>query len=249
MTKPSTALEQAVYIWTQQDKLNAASSLTGTGTIDWRRVNDDVGGRRSFAEVMALQTNYRLALHDEVTELIGNFIWKHWAKEAREGRRFELIRAGEEAGEGTAQNVEVELTDILFFSVSLLQIETTYHPDLHNVWALAWGSDEKWKAAQAEADKLAPEAAGLSDKTRLAVRNNNAALIACALDIEQHIRSDYAGFLIETLMTMFALAGVSRQRAFDLYDQKLQINYDRINRGRKQVGDTQAHIENESVGR
>lgn len=56
--------------------------------------------------------NYLAAMSNELEELRDCTYWKHWCKEAREGRRFELH---------DIQNARVEVIDLLFFWISLAQ--------------------------------------------------------------------------------------------------------------------------------
>src|SRR5579862_6479184 len=108
---PKTAAAAALFIWEQQDRLNAFSHPGGKGTLHPFSPEDRA----------LLIRDYRLALISEVAELMDNCYWKHWSAEAKAGKRFELINPGAASGEGNAQNVVVELIDILFFAVSLIQ--------------------------------------------------------------------------------------------------------------------------------
>ncbi len=56
--------------------------------------------------------NYLAAMSNELEELRDCTYWKHWCKEAKEGRRFELH---------DLQNARVEVIDLLFFWISLAQ--------------------------------------------------------------------------------------------------------------------------------
>lgn len=56
--------------------------------------------------------NYLAAMSNEVEELRDCTYWKHWCKEARQDRRFELH---------DVQNARVEVIDMLFFWISLAQ--------------------------------------------------------------------------------------------------------------------------------
>ena len=57
--------------------------------------------------------NYIDALVSECNELQECLSWKHWYKEARQGRQYELQ---------DIQNARVEVTDMLFFWVSICQL-------------------------------------------------------------------------------------------------------------------------------
>jgi hypothetical protein len=56
--------------------------------------------------------NYIAAMSNELEELRDCTYWKHWCKEAKDGRRFELH---------DLQNARVEVIDMLFFWISLAQ--------------------------------------------------------------------------------------------------------------------------------
>ena len=56
--------------------------------------------------------NYIAAMSNELEELRDCTFWKHWCAEAKAGRRFELH---------DLQNARVEVTDMLFFWISLAQ--------------------------------------------------------------------------------------------------------------------------------
>ncbi len=56
--------------------------------------------------------NYIAAMSNELEELRDCTFWKHWCSEAKEGRRFLLH---------DLQNARVEVTDMLFFWISLAQ--------------------------------------------------------------------------------------------------------------------------------
>ena len=56
--------------------------------------------------------NYIAAMGNELEELRDCTFWKHWCKEAKEGKRFLLH---------DLQNARVEVTDMLFFWISLAQ--------------------------------------------------------------------------------------------------------------------------------
>jgi len=56
--------------------------------------------------------NYIAAMSNELEELRDCTFWKHWCKEAKQGRRFEI---------NDLQNARVEVIDMLFFWISLAQ--------------------------------------------------------------------------------------------------------------------------------
>ena len=56
--------------------------------------------------------NYIMAASNELEELRDCTFWKHWCKEAREGKRFRIH---------DLQNARVEVIDLLFFWISMAQ--------------------------------------------------------------------------------------------------------------------------------
>ena len=56
--------------------------------------------------------NYIAAMSNELEELRDSTYWKHWCKEAKEGKRFQIH---------DLQNARVEVIDMLFFWISLAQ--------------------------------------------------------------------------------------------------------------------------------
>ncbi len=71
----------------------------------------DEGGVRT--EVGRALKNYIDALSAECHEMLECLSWKHWYREARQGRQYELQ---------DVQNARVEATDILFFWISICQL-------------------------------------------------------------------------------------------------------------------------------
>ncbi len=76
--------------------------------------NDTQALRDNFDPLQAgvLLHDYIMAASNELEELRDCTYWKHWCKEAREGRRFELH---------DLQNARVEVIDLLFFLISMAQ--------------------------------------------------------------------------------------------------------------------------------
>ncbi|ARN57710.1 dUTPase [Sedimentisphaera salicampi] len=69
--------------------------------------------------------NYLAAMSSEIEELRDCTYWKHWCKEAREGRRFEIH---------DLQNARVEVTDMLFFWISLCHCLGLTADDVYNLY-------------------------------------------------------------------------------------------------------------------
>ena len=136
---PATAKEAAQFMWAHQNKLNQASHPEGRGTTHLEK-------HVSAAVHEGIALDYCLALASEVSELGENCFWQHWSKEAREGRSFQLVSPGAESGNGTAQNVLVEVTDIAFFTVSLLQI----YGMSGKAWVAVWEDEGGWRGKRGD---------------------------------------------------------------------------------------------------
>jgi hypothetical protein len=229
---PKNEKDAAQFIWENQDRLNAASHPEGIGTIE-------MGIQYTQGRLLDILFDYHMALSSEIQELQNNFFWKHWSKESKEGKRFQLINPDQTAGEGTSQNVIVEVTDIIFFTVSILQILGC--PE--ETWIKNWGNKEKWE--DVTKDHLGSPA-NKRDVHRLL---NNALNLATEVGRKQFHAPGFVNCarIITTLMHVCANAGLGWERALDCYAQKLVSNYQRQMRGRSQVGDPLAEKENERI--
>ena len=69
--------------------------------------------------------NYISAMSNELEELRDCTYWKHWCKEAGQGRRFEI---------NDLQNARVEVIDMLFFWISLAQCVGLDADDAYNIY-------------------------------------------------------------------------------------------------------------------
>jgi hypothetical protein len=83
--------------------------------------------RKNFDPAIAGQwiNNYIAAMSNELEELRDSTFWKHWCKEAKQGRRFELH---------DLQNARVEVIDMLFFWLSLAQCVGLDADDAYNLY-------------------------------------------------------------------------------------------------------------------
>ncbi len=84
----------------------------------------DTGGPR--LEVGRALKNYLDALASETHELLDCLSWKHWYREAKEGRQYELR---------DVQNARVEAVDLLFFWVSICQLLGLSADDVFRLYA------------------------------------------------------------------------------------------------------------------
>ncbi len=71
--------------------------------------------------------DYIAAASNELEELRDSTYWKHWCKEAREGRRFEIH---------DLQNARVEVIDLLFFWISMAQCVGLNAEDVHELYKM-----------------------------------------------------------------------------------------------------------------
>lgn len=223
---PTSAPAAAAFLWTHQDKLNQVSHPQGRGTIGLPK-------HVSAQEHEGVALDYCLALASEVNELGENCFWKHWSSEARAGRRFQLLSPEGQDGNGTAQNVLVEITDIAFFTVSLLQA--------YGMSALAWvkafGDEAGWQGTYGSPGTPAD----MREILRVALKLSS--------DAGQRPFCSHLGrvALARGLQKLCMAAGLGWRDLLSLYSQKLVKNYERQRRGRQQVGDLVAERENAAV--
>lgn len=129
--KPIESLED---IWPLQAQLNARAGFDTLGLgrqLAAALADDDLpasGGLR--VEVGRALKNYIDALASECAELQDCLSWKHWYREAKEGRQYELQ---------DVQNARVEATDMLFFWVSICQLLGLTPDDLYRLYAAKLG--------------------------------------------------------------------------------------------------------------
>jgi hypothetical protein len=151
------AIESLEDIWPLQAALNARA---GFDTLAMgRRLAEGLadgtlaaeGGLR--VEVGRAIKNYLDALWSECAELQNCLAWKHWYREAREGRQYEL---------GDIQNARVEATDMLFFWVSLCQLLGLTPQDIFRLYAAKLGINHR----RQDEDRTQAEHAGHEQENR-----------------------------------------------------------------------------------
>ncbi|MDD4888501.1 MAG: hypothetical protein PHU85_01095 [Phycisphaerae bacterium] len=116
MTQPD-AIGGFEDIWRLQSELNARAGIDTRQLGREFRQAQQTGDEKRLAElrlkVGRWMKNYLDALSAECHELQDTLHWKHWYREAKEGRQYELH---------DPQNAAVEVVDMLFFWVSLCQL-------------------------------------------------------------------------------------------------------------------------------
>lgn len=224
-TLPTNCLQASLWIWDEQNLLNKISHPSKMGTLEIGQHSD-----KDFQDTVLW--DYRYAMLSEINEAMENVYWKHWSKEAKEGKRFQFI-SDSENGEGTLQNLRLELIDCLFFLVSYLQAAgVTSHK-----WINSWGDEENWN-----------QITQLVDQYKLSEPDKNKQIINTLLNFNSNLsHPDFFRFLPNQLMECFVLTGLGWEEVLNLYSQKLQVNIQRQLRGRKQVGDELAEQENKSI--
>ncbi len=131
MTQQVRSLED---IWPLQAGLNARAGF------DTKAIGEALGGEAASSQQTALLAagralkNYIDALAAECGELQDCLSWKHWYKEAKEGRQYELR---------DLQNARVEAVDMLFFWVSICQILGLTPEDVYRLYARKLGINHR----------------------------------------------------------------------------------------------------------
>jgi len=133
--KPIESLED---IWPLQAALNRKAGFD-TQAIGQALAAADQAGQLPDAGGVLAQAgravkNYLDALAAECHEMQECLSWKHWYREAREGRQYELR---------DIQNARVEATDMLFFWVSLCQLLGLGPDDVYRLYAAKLGINHR----------------------------------------------------------------------------------------------------------
>lgn len=131
MTEPTVpaSLED---IWPLQAELNARAGFD-TRALGQKLLADETDDA-TRTEVGRALKNYIDALASECSELQDCLSWKHWYKEAREGKQYQLQ---------DLQNARVEATDLLFFWISICQLLGLSPEDIYRLYAAKLGINHK----------------------------------------------------------------------------------------------------------
>jgi len=129
-TDSTETIETLADIWPLQAELNRRAGFDTAGL--GQALNDAIASG-SPEQVDELRTsvgralkNYLDALAGECHELQDCLSWKHWYREAKEGRQYQLQ---------DLQNARVEATDILFFWISICQLLGLSCEDVYRLYA------------------------------------------------------------------------------------------------------------------
>jgi len=222
---PDSLTEGAAWIWKWQDRLNAVAMSIGTGTIAIGLGNDKSLQRDTLQKFLR-------AFAAEFAENMENFYWKHWSKECREGRYFQLVETADHTRDKSAQNVKVELVDMLFFLVSYLQVAG--YPEER--WTIHWGNSNRWNTPQD----------GFPPATNRAIVDLT---MECFFRLGGHMQTGDRSQLGQAVAKLRDACSLLYpwQTIHAAYAAKLTINFERQARGRRQVGDTLFEQENQRV--
>ena len=124
MDQPISSLQD---IWPLQAALNAKS---GIDTLALGKALAGEPSDEALLEAGRALKNYIDALSSECHELQDCMSWKHWYREAREGRQYQLQ---------DLQNARVEATDMLFFWISICQVLGLTPDDVYRLYAKKLG--------------------------------------------------------------------------------------------------------------
>jgi hypothetical protein len=130
---PPTSLDE---IWPLQAALNARAGFDTAaigGALRDAQSSEDASPE-ALLEVGRAMKNYLDALSGECHELQDCLSWKHWYREAKQGRQYALT---------DVQNARVEVVDILFFWVSLCQLLGLEPADVFRLYAAKLGINHR----------------------------------------------------------------------------------------------------------
>ena len=117
-------------IWPLQAELNKRAGFDtlalGRALVKAEQGSRGPGEDRAHAEAGRALKNYIDALAGECHEMQECLSWKHWYREAKQGRQYELQ---------DLQNARVEAIDMLFFWISICQLLGLSPQDVYRLYA------------------------------------------------------------------------------------------------------------------
>jgi hypothetical protein len=215
-----------VYLLKKQGELNKAAGNDTEEMGKFTQLFDKFAekqGTEVKEQFQDLFYDYYLALTSELNELRDCVIWKHWCKEAKEGRRWEII---------DRQNAEVEVIDILFFILSLAQLSGYIINDAKSCTFHNKITEDPEPPGKLLVGFLVAAAAALSP-------------------FDEYLHPEDVRIYVHTqLWNWFyyvKILDLTDEQVMNLYNQKWEVNMNRIQRGRLQIGDPLAEAENASI--
>ena len=130
------SIESLEDIWPLQAELNNRAGFDTAGLGDKLRGAEQSGqiDDKTAVEVGRALKNYIDAMAAECHELQECISWKHWYREAKEGRQYQLQ---------DAQNARVEVTDMLFFWISICQLLGMNPQDVYRLYEKKLGINHR----------------------------------------------------------------------------------------------------------
>lgn len=154
MTDEIASLED---LWPLQAALNARAGFDTQGLGAQLRAAEQAGEldeqHPQRLAVGRAMKNYIDALASECHEMQGCLAWKHWYREAKEGRQHVLQ---------DVQNARVEAVDMLFFWISLCQLLGLTPEDVYRLYAAKLGINHR----RQDENRTQAEHAGHEDENR-----------------------------------------------------------------------------------
>ena len=125
-------------IWPLQAALNARAGFD-TQALGQALAEAEAAGKLPDAGGVRVEVGKALkcyidALASECSELQDTLAWKHWYREAKEGRQYELQ---------DVQNARVEATDMLFFWISICQLLGMSPADVYRLYEAKLGINHR----------------------------------------------------------------------------------------------------------
>jgi len=121
-------------IWPLQAELNKRAGFDTSSLGEQLIAAEQTGEPGTLLEVGKALKNYLDALSAECHELQECLSWKHWYREAKQGRQYELK---------DIQNARVEAVDILFFWVSICQLLGLKPDDVYRLYCQKLGINHR----------------------------------------------------------------------------------------------------------
>lgn len=127
-------IESLEDIWPLQAALNRKAGIDtealGRALLAAMNAGSGEADEATRVKVGRALKNHIDALADECHEIHQCLSWKHWYREAKEGRQYELV---------DIQNARVEATDMLFFWVSICQLLGLTPADIYRLYGAKLG--------------------------------------------------------------------------------------------------------------
>jgi hypothetical protein len=121
-------------IWPLQAELNRKAGIDtfalGRALLAAMQAGGGQVDQTTRLKVGRAMKNHMDALADECHEIQHCLSWKHWYREAKEGRQYELQ---------DVQNARVEVIDMLFFWISLCQLLGLSPADVYRLYGAKLG--------------------------------------------------------------------------------------------------------------